>query len=99
MKSIVIFALFSCFSCVLNGQVSNSIQSAPEFYDGTYQIEIHNVRFQPNIPGNINEIVESNRLDNEINYYPLDENIRIRILSKNEINRIDFQKLEFIKFY
>jgi hypothetical protein len=55
-----------------------------EGFDGTFQIEIHNVRHQPNIPGNLFEIVSQNRLENQTNYFPLYENIRIRIPFKNE---------------
>ena len=70
-----------------------------EGFDGTFQIEIHNVRHQPNIPGNIIEIVIQNRLQDQTNYIPLDENIRIRIPSKDELLSPTFQKLEFIKYY
>ena len=70
-----------------------------EGFDGTFQIEIHNIRHQPNIPGNICEIVSQNRLENQTNYFPLDENIRIRIPSKDELLSPTFQKLEFIKYY
>ena len=55
-----------------------------ERFDATFQIEIHNTRHQPIIPGNICEIVSQNRLQNQTNYFPLDENIRIRIPSKDE---------------
>lgn len=68
-------------------------------FDGTFQIEIHNVRYQPNIPGNITEIAEIHRQDNQTVYYSLDENIRIRIVSRNELSSPNFQKLNLIKYY
>ena len=80
-----------------NMLVSNSNET--NALDGTYQIEIHNVRLQPSIPGNILEIVASNRSENETIFYPLDQNIRIRIPSRNEITDPNFQKLELIKYY
>jgi hypothetical protein len=68
-------------------------------FDGTFQIEIHNVRYQPNIPGNIMEIVSTHRQDDQIVYYPLDENIRIKIIPRNELLAPNFQRLGLIKYY
>lgn len=77
----------------------NSNNVIVDGFDGSYQIEIHNIRLQPNIPGNILEIVATNRSENETVYYPLDSNIRIKIPSRNEVLNPDFQKLDFIKYY
>ena len=68
-------------------------------FDGTFQIEIHNVRHQPNIPGNIMEIVFTHRQDDQIVYYPLDENIRIKIIPRSELLAPNFQRLGLIKYY
>ena len=68
-------------------------------FDGTFQIEIHNVRYQPNIPGNIMEIVSTHRQDDQIVYYPLDENIRIKIIHRSELLAPNFQRLGLIKYY
>jgi hypothetical protein len=99
MKAILIFLLFFIGIFKSFGQSSHVVNYTPENFDGTYQIEIHNVRFQPNIPGNILEIVQNNRLEHMSKYYNLDENIRIHILSRDEINSADFQRLDFIKYY
>lgn len=73
---------------------NNTIQ-----FDGTYQIEIHNVRYLPNIPGNIEEIVSNHRTDNVTVFFPLDENIRIRIPSREELLDPNFQPLELVKYF
>ncbi|MEY4571061.1 MAG: hypothetical protein RLZ10_254 [Bacteroidota bacterium] len=67
-------------------------------FDGTFQIEIHQVRYQPNIPGNILEIIAQNRRDIETTYYHLDQNIRIRIPSKQEIDHSHWQPLKLISY-
>jgi hypothetical protein len=97
--TVLFFFLFAITGYSISQQNTASNQEILEGFDGTFQIEIHNVRHQPNIPVNILEIVIQNRLENETNYFSLDENIRIRILSKNELLSPTFQKLEFIKYY
>lgn len=100
MKKLIFSILFFMFFISTYSQnmlVSNSNET--NALDGTYQIEIHNVRLQPSIPGNILEIVASNRSENETIFYPLDQNIRIRIPSRNEITDPNFQKLELIKYF
>ncbi len=100
MKTIYIFICFLLFSAIIHSQKSTTnINLVVSDFDGTYQIEIHNVRYQPNIPGNIVEIVNDNRLENETFYYPLDSNIRILIQSRTEIYSPNFERLEFIKYY
>lgn len=68
-------------------------------FDGTFQIEIHNVRHQPSIPGNIMEIVSTHRQDQQVIYYPLDENIRVKIIPRCELSAPNFQRLDLIKYY
>lgn len=97
MKLIVIFC-FTFISSCFYAQVPSDSEIVSGF-DGGFQIEIHNVRYQPSIPGNILELVSSQRQDNETVYYPLDENIRIRIISRNELSSPSFQKLDLIKYY
>lgn len=97
MKIIVTFCfvfLAYCFYCQKPADADIVIG-----FDGTFQIEIHNVRYEPNIPGNIMELVTSQRQENETVYYPLDENIRLKILSRNELLSPGFQRLELIKYY
>jgi hypothetical protein len=61
---------------------------------GTYQIQVVNNRYEPFIPGNIDQIVIENRKETETVYYPLDNIVRIKILSRKEITSKDFQPLK-----
>ena len=85
MKSILFLLLL--FGTIGYGISQQNPPNKLEFFEGcdaTFQIEIHNARHQPNISGNIFEIVSQNRLQDQTNYFPIDENIRKRIRSKNE---------------
>jgi hypothetical protein len=64
---------------------------------GTYQIQVVNNRNQPFIPANINQIVIEHRKQNETVYYPLDNVVRIKILSRKEISAPGFQPLKQIE--
>jgi hypothetical protein len=97
MKVVVIFCFVFLVSCLYAQQPSNT--DIVTGFDGSFQIEIHNVRYQPHIPGNILEIISNYRLDNQTVYYPLDENIRIKIISRNELSSPEFQRLDLIKYY
>jgi hypothetical protein len=80
----LLFLLFVITSYNISQQNQSNNLEVLTGFDGTFQIEIHNIRHQPNIPGNLFEIVSQNRLENQTNYFPLYENIRIRIPFKNE---------------
>lgn len=100
MRKTILLILFQFLSISIFSQIAIDEESmVNNGFDGTFQIEIHNIRLQPNIPGNINEIVSNNRSDSETVYYPLDQNIRIRIPSRNEISDPNFQKLDLIKYF
>ena len=45
------------------------------------------------------EIVSTHRQDDQIVYYPLDENIRIKIIPRSELLAPNFQRLGLIKYY
>ena len=97
MKIVVIFCFLMVSSCIYSQQVLDS--DIVTGFDGSFQIEIHNVRYQPNIPGNIMEIVSEHRQDSQTVYYPLDQNIRIKIISRNDLLSPGFQRLDLIKYY
>lgn len=96
-----IYLLFICIflSSGIFGQTNTEVNPEVIGFDGTYQIEIHNVRHKANFPGNIKDIVNINRRENETVYIPLDSNIRIKIPSRAEVNNPNFEQLEFIKYY
>jgi len=73
---------------------STDLHSQADLYDGTWQIQVVNSRNQPYIPGNIDEIVRENRKKNEVVYIKLDDYIRIKILSADEISSAGFKPLE-----
>lgn len=68
--------------------------SMDDTFDGTWQIQVVNSRNQPYIPGNIDEIVRENRKQSEVVYIRLDDNVRIKILSQDEISASGFKPLE-----
>ena len=58
--------------------------------EGTYQIQVIDSREQPTIPLTLMEIIELNRHATEVKYIWLKSNMRVKILSKNEINTSSF---------
>ena len=64
---------------------------------GTYQIQVVNSRNEPFIPGNINQLVIEHRKENETVYYPIDNVVRIKILSRKEITSAGFQPIKQIE--
>ena len=58
--------------------------------EGTYQIQVIDSREQPTIPLTLMEIIELNRHTTEVKYIWLKSNMRVKILSKNEINTSSF---------
>ena len=65
-------------------------------HDGTWQIQVLNSRNHPYIPGDIDTIINDNRKNTETVYIWLDANIRIKILSLQEISNPNFIPLEKI---
>ena len=98
-SSILAFCLFfigkNVHSQTINPEgYSNPGTQTTDSYDGTWQIQVVNSRNQPYIPGNINEIVKENRKKSEVVYIKLDDYIRIKILSEDEISSAGFRPLE-----
>lgn len=58
-------------------------------YNGTYLVEMTK-RGLPLLPVEINEIVEENRQETTVTYFYLSEYVRIKILSRSEINSSSF---------
>ncbi len=65
---------------------------------GTFQIQIVNTRINPQIDVSVIEQIEQARKEEQINYIPLGDNIRVMILPKSEINKADYKKLDPYKY-
>lgn len=65
---------------------------------GTFQFQVINSRLQPQIHISILETIQANRKLNEDVYLPYKDNIRIYIPSTKEIESVEFEKLELIKY-
>lgn len=63
---------------------------------GTYQVQVINSRLMPNIPGDIERIASEKRKKSERVYVQLDANIRIMILSEDEIKNATFKPLPLV---
>lgn len=74
------------------GVISLSVDAIAQ-EEGTYYIEVLG-RAKPLIPSNINEIVAENRKEKTENVYYLGTHVRLRILSKEEIESANFSKIE-----
>lgn len=68
-------------------------------YEGTFQIQVKDLRYKPNIPYNIDEIIEKNRKQNETVYINLGSAVRLKILSLNEIKSNSNKKMELISTF
>lgn len=58
--------------------------------EGTYQIQVVDSREQPTIPLILMETIEAKRHQTDVKYIWLKENMRVKILSKNEISSSSF---------
>lgn len=76
-----------------------TIEEKLKKYEGTFQIQIKNIRMKPSIPYNIDDIIEKNRKENEINYISLGTDVRLKILSVNDIKKNGGKKLEMISIF
>lgn len=97
---IVFFCIISCFAIAQqepSKEKKSELNSQQKKLEGTYQIQVINSRNNPFIPANIDEIVTSNRKEDVITYYKISENVRIKILPQNIIDKKDFTPLELIQ--
>ena len=69
---------------------TNRLMSLLNKLEGTYQIQVIDSREQPTIPLTLMETIELNRHTTEVKYIWLKSNMRVKILSKNEINTSSF---------
>jgi hypothetical protein len=70
--------------------------SQKESQKGTYQVQVVNSRLMPNIPGDIDRIASERRKKSERVYIQLDANIRIMILSEDDIKSTTFKPLPLV---
>ena len=69
---------------------TNRLMSLLNKLEGTYQIQVIDSREQPTIPLTLMETIELNRHATEVKYIWLKSNMRVKILSKNEISSSSF---------
>ncbi len=98
MKKIITLCVLILLSIGITiAQTDNKIvQKSEPVVEGTYQIQVVNSRNQPNIPGNIKQLVLENRATNEVKYVTLGTEVRIMILPTSEITKPDFKPIKMI---
>lgn len=76
-----------------------TIEEKIKKHEGTFQIQVKDLRYKPNIPYNIDEIIEKNRKQNETVYISLGSAVRLKILSLNEIKGNLNKKMDLISTF
>jgi hypothetical protein len=66
--------------------------------EGTYQFQMINTRAQPNIPGNLNQILSEKRDATKTVYVQMGTDVRLKILPWAEIKKSNFKPLPLV-FY
>jgi hypothetical protein len=64
--------------------------------EGTYQIQMIDTRGLPSIPLSLIKDIESKRSETKVVHFYFNKNIRIKILSRQEINSREFVPIEKI---
>lgn len=76
-----------------------TIEEKLKKYQGTFQIQVKSMRQKPNIPYNIDELIEKNRKQSETVYISLGSEVRLKILSLDEIKSNSFKKLDLFSIF
>jgi hypothetical protein len=76
-----------------------TIEEKLKKYEGTFQIQIKDPRLKPNIPYNIDELIENNRKQNETVYINLGSQVRLKIFSLAEIQSNSGKKIDLISTF
>lgn len=76
-----------------------TIEEKLKKYAGTFQIQVKDLRYKPNIPYNIDELIEKNRKQSETVYITLGSAVRLKIFSLDEIKNNSNKKIELITPY
>lgn len=76
-----------------------TIEEKLKKYEGTFQIQLKDVRMKPNIPYNIDEIIEQNRKQTENVYVSIGTYARIKIFSASEIKKNNGKKIDMISSF
>lgn len=82
---IVLFFSINCFS-----------QEEKQSIEGTYQVQVVNSRNQPNVPGNLEQIVREKRHNTEDLYITIGTDVRLFIPSEKTIRSKTFIPLKAI---
>jgi hypothetical protein len=76
-----------------------NIEDKIKKYEGTFQIQVKDIRCKPSIPYNIDELIEKNRKQTETVYINLGSAVRLKILSLDEIKKNNNKKIDLISAY
>ncbi|MDF2448071.1 MAG: hypothetical protein K0R26_575 [Bacteroidota bacterium] len=76
-----------------------SIEEKLKKYAGTFQIQVKDPRLKPNIPYNIDELIEKNRKTNETVYIELGSQVRLKIFSSFEIKTNFGKEIDLISTF
>jgi hypothetical protein len=95
MKTILFSIFILVVSCVQTSAQNKKIEASTKTssIEGTYQLQVINSRANPFIPGNLEELVLNNRNATKTVYLSLGTEVRLMILSTEEISKKDFKKI------
>lgn len=99
MKKITAILCLVSFFVLLGNKGFSQVKSSPNIdsnIEGTYQIQVIGTRAQPNIPGNLKEIVQKNRNATQVKYVSLGSVVKLKILPFSQINSSSFKPLTSI---
>lgn len=69
-------------------------------YHGSFQIEMKSERMKPNIPYNLDELIEKNRKQNEVVFVKISDNTRLKIYPQSEVSKnVNDKKFKVITGY
>lgn len=74
--------------------VANAQEISRPNVEGTYQLQVINMRARPNIPASIDSIVLKHRHPTDTTYVRIYENVRLMVLPHSTIARKDFRPIK-----
>ena len=72
---------------VQNDDKKMTIEEKLEKYKGSFQIEVKNIRYKPNIPYNIDELIEKNRKSDRVSYVNIGTDVRLKIYPLSQVGK------------
>jgi hypothetical protein len=85
--TLLLLGLLIGFFSICQGQATadKEVFVSPEWYDGTYQVEVFGTRAQPQLPSDIDVMIEDARKEAEEVLLPISKYVRVRILPTQSI--------------